>query len=111
MLLFWLLCTRPAAALLCGSFLSPMTVSATALSFGTYVSGSALSANTTVTIRCTIPLDVLPDFRVQLSTGNASSADARFLMLGGGKLFHYVYADAGFASVWGDGASGSVERV
>ncbi len=110
-LVLWLLCTRPALALLCGSFLSPMTVSATNLSFGVYAPGGTRTANTSVTIKCAIPLDLLPDFHVRLSAGNAATPAARYLKLGSGQLFYNIYADPGFASVWGDGGSGSVEQV
>jgi len=108
--LIWILCTRPAAALLCGSILSPMTVSATNLSFGNYAPGGSLTANTTVTIRCALPLDLLPDFQVRLSAGNAATPAARYLRRGSSQLFYNVYADPGFGSVWGDGSAGSVQR-
>jgi spore coat protein U-like protein len=109
-LLAWLLLTRPAAALLCGTFLDPMTVSATNLNFGNYLAGSDATANTTVTIRCSLlGLDLLPDFRVQLSAGNAATPDARYLKLGSGKLYYNIRDGSG--SVWGDGSAGSVEQT
>jgi spore coat protein U-like protein len=106
--LAWLLCTRPAAALLCGTFLSPMTVSATNLSFGTYAPGSTVTANTSVTIKCGLGLDLLPDFDVRLSAGNTTSPATRHLKLGSSQLYYNIYADPGFGSVWGDGSAGSV---
>lgn len=109
-LLVWLLCTRPALALLCGSFLSPMSVSATNLNFGTYA-GSVRTVNTSVTIKCAIGLDLLPDFQVQLSAGNAATPNARYLKQGTNQLFYNIYTDPGFGSVWGDGSSGSVEQT
>jgi spore coat protein U-like protein len=109
-LLAWLLFTRPAAALLCGSFLNPMSVSASALSFGNYLPGGNSAANTTVTIKCALlGLDLLPDFRVRLSAGNAVTPDARYLKLGTGKLFYNVYTGDG--GIWGDGSAGSVEQA
>ncbi len=84
-----------------------MTVSATNLSFGTYAPGSTATANTTVTIKCSLGLDLLPDFDVRLSSGHAASPDARYLKLGGSQLFYNIYADPGFGSVWGDGSAGS----
>ena len=110
-MLFWLFLTEPAMAILCGSFLSPMSVSATNLNFGTYAPGSTATANTTVTVSCAIALDVLPDFQIRLSAGNAATPDVRHLKLGGNQLFYNIYADPGFNSVWGDGTAGSVEQV
>ena len=111
-LLIRLCLTQPAAALLCGTFLSPMSVSANNLSFGNYLAGSASTANTTVTIKC--PLlgqNLLPDFRVQLSAGNAAAPDTRYLKLSSGKLYYNIFTDSGFGTVWGDGSAASVERT
>jgi spore coat protein U-like protein len=104
------LCTRPAAALLCGSILDPITVSATPLSFGVYLPGSASAANTTIKVSCTIPLDLLTDFTVSLSAGNAATPATRLLRHGGDQLGYNIFADAGYMTVWGDGSAGSVTQ-
>jgi spore coat protein U-like protein len=106
-----LLMTRPALALLCGSFLDPITVSATSLNFGVYVPSGAATANTTVTVACTIPLDLLTDFRISLSAGNAlTDPSARYLKAGGNRLGYNIYTDGGYMTVWGDGTAGSVDQ-
>ena len=104
------LSTRPAAALLCGSILDPITVSATGLAFGVYLPGSAATANTTVKVACTIPLDLLTDFTISLSAGNAATPAARLLRHGGDQLGYNIFADAGYTAVWGDGSAGSVTQ-
>ena len=109
-LLMLLLCTRPAAALLCGSILDPITVSATPLNFGTYLPGSASSASTTIKVACTIPLDLLTDFTVSLSAGNALTPATRLLRHGSDQLGYNIFADAGYTAIWGDGSAGSVTQ-
>lgn len=106
-----LLLTRPASALLCGTFLDPITVSATDLSFGAYVPSSASTANTSVTVACTIPVDLLTDFHVSLSAGNAlTDPSARYLKMGGNQLRYNIFTDGGYMTVWGDGTAGSVDQ-
>lgn len=106
-----LLMTRPASALLCGSFLDPITVSATDLNFGVYVPSSATTANTSVTIGCTIPLDLLTDFHVSLSAGNAlTNPSARYLKFGSNHLNYNIFTDGGYMTVWGDGTGGSIDQ-
>jgi spore coat protein U-like protein len=104
------LSTRPAAALLCGSILDPITVSATGLAFGVYLPGSAATANTTVKVACTIPLDLLTDFTISLSAGNAATPATRLLRHGGDQLGYNIFTDAGYTAVWGDGSAGSVTQ-
>jgi spore coat protein U-like protein len=107
-----LLAASPAHALLCGSILDPMSVTATALSFGNYIPTSAGTANTSVKISCgLLGLDLLPNFTVSLSSGNAAAPSGRYLDMSGSHLNYNVYADPGFATVWGDGGSGSVTRT
>jgi spore coat protein U-like protein len=110
MLLALALSTRPAAALLCGSILDPITVSATSLDFGVYVPSSAATANTTVKVACTIPLDLLADFTISLSAGNAATPASRMLRHGGDQLGYNIFADAAYMAVWGDGSAGSVTQ-
>jgi spore coat protein U-like protein len=111
MVIALLLLPRPASALLCGTFLDPITVSATDLNFGVYIPSSAATANTSVTIACTIPLDLLTDFHVSLSPGNAlTNAGARYLKLGSNHLNYNIFTNGGYTTVWGDGTGGSVDQ-
>ena len=106
-----LLMTCPARALLCGTFLDPITVSATDLNFGVYIPSSASTTNTTVTVACTIPVDLLTDFHVSLSAGNAlTDPAARFLKQGGSQLSYNIFTDGSYMTVWGDGSSTSTDR-
>jgi spore coat protein U-like protein len=106
-----LLMTRPASALLCGTFLDPIIVSATDLNFGMYIPSSAATANTTVTIGCTIPIDLLTDFHVSLSAGNSLNPAARVMKQGSVPLGYNIYTDGGYMTVWGNGTGGSVTQA
>ena len=107
-----LLAASPAHALLCGTILDPMSVSATALSFGNYIPTGAGFANTSVKVSCgLLGLDLLPNFTVSLSAGNAGTPSGRYLAMSGSHLNYNIYADPGFATVWGDGSSGSVTQT
>ena len=106
-----LLAASPAHALLCGSILDPMTVSATALNFGNYIPTSAGTANTSVKISCgLLGLDLLPNFTIALSAGNAATPSGRYLAMSGSHLDYNIYADPGFAKIWGDGSGGSITQ-
>jgi spore coat protein U-like protein len=105
-----LLMTRPASALLCGTFLDPVSVSATNLNFGTYIASSAATANTTVTVSCGLPIDLLNDFSISLSAGNSLNPAARLLKQGSAQLGYNIYTDGGFMTVWGDGTGSTVTQ-
>ncbi len=106
-----LLAPSPAFALLCGSVLDPMSVSATSLTFGSYTPASASTASTTVTISCgLLGLDLLPNFVVSLSAGNAATPSGRYLTMSGSHLSYNIYTSPGYATVWGDGSDGSVTQ-
>ena len=107
-----LLAASPAHALLCGTVLDPMSVSATALNFGNYIPTGASFANTTVKVSCgLLGLDLLPNFTLSLSAGNAAAPSARYLAMSASHLGYNIYTDPGFATVWGDGGSGSVSQT
>jgi spore coat protein U-like protein len=107
-----LLAASPAHALLCGTILDPMSVSATALNFGNYIPTGAGTANTSVKVSCgLLGLDLLPNFTVSLSAGNAATPSGRYLAMGGSHLNYNIYADPGFATVWGDGSGGSITQT
>jgi spore coat protein U-like protein len=107
-----LLAASPAQALLCGTILDPMSVSATALNFGNYIPTGAAAANTSVKISCgLLGLDLLPNFNVSLSAGNAATPSGRYLAMSASHLSYNIYADPGFATVWGDGSGGSITQT
>ena len=106
--------TQPANALLCGSILSPVTVSATPLSFGTYLPGLPSPANATIKVSCAIPLDLLIGFHISLSAGNAvGHPSARYLKHGtADQLSYNIYTGSGTTDpVWGDGSDGTVDQT
>src|SRR5690606_12205920 len=88
------------------------TVSATALSFGAYSATDAAPAEAsgTVTVSCAIPLDLLPDFTVSLSKGASATYAARTMKNGSRTLSYNLYTGADYATVWGDGAEGTMAR-
>lgn len=109
--LILLLVPRPAAAALCGTFLDPLSVSATTLAFGNYLAASASASTTTVTISCgLLGLDLLPSFTVALSAGNSASMATRKMLFGAASLNYNIYTTLGGASIWGDGSGGSVTQ-
>jgi spore coat protein U-like protein len=112
LLALMLLAARPAHALLCGTILDPMSVSADPLNFGNYIPTDAGFANTHVKVSCgLLGLDLLPNFTVALSAGNAATPLGRYLAMSGARLEYNIYADPGFATIWGDGSSGSVTQT
>jgi spore coat protein U-like protein len=107
-----LLAASPAQALLCGTILDPMSVSATALNFGNYIPTGAGTANTSVKVSCgLLGLDLLPNFTLSLSAGSATAPSGRYLGMSGSRLNYNIYADPGFATIWGDGSGGSVTQT
>jgi spore coat protein U-like protein len=103
------LAPQGAQALLCGTVLDPIVVSATALNFGVYDSTTASPnrANATITVSCTIPVDLLTDFTLKLSTGNAASYAPRKMASGTPQLSYNLYTSSGYSTVWGDGTGGT----
>jgi spore coat protein U-like protein len=99
----------PAHALLCGTFLFPITISAPQLAFGSYNPGAVAAdvATATVTIECSSPLDLLPSYTVSLSRGGAPSYAPRKMAFGAARLDYNIYTDAGHTTVWGDGTAGT----
>jgi spore coat protein U-like protein len=103
---------KPAQALLCGTFLDPIIVSTTQLNFGSYdaASPAPTTANGTASIKCTLGIDLLPNFTVALSAGGAASFLPRTMSLGGSTLKYNVYSTSSYSasSIWGDSTSGTV---
>ena len=104
---------RPAQALLfCGGPLSsPVTVSATALSFGNYTPASAANASATITVRCgALGIDLLPGFTVSLISSGSADPSARYMSNGAAHLGYNIYTSAGYSAVLGDGTAGSLTQ-
>ena len=105
--------TGPAHALLfCGGALaSPVTVSATGLSFGSYTPASPSYASAGITVRCgALGVDLLPSFTVSLISSNSADPSQRYMDKAGTHLGYNIYTSAGYATVWGDGTAGSVSQ-
>ncbi|HEY4274254.1 MAG TPA: spore coat U domain-containing protein [Rhizomicrobium sp.] len=104
---------RPAHALLCGTILDPISVSATALAFGNYSAAAQSTANNTVTISCgLLGIDLLPNFTVGLSAGRATVFSPRKMFFGTTNTLNYnIYTTPGFATIWGDGSSGTATQT
>lgn len=108
-----LLATRPAFALLCGTVLDPLNVSATGVSFGNYTATNpaATTASGTITVSCgLLGVDLLPGFTVSLSTGSGGSFVPRTLVGGAGTLAYNLYTDATHGTVWGDGSGATLSQ-
>lgn len=81
-------------------------VSANPLAFGTYTPGAgALTANTTLAVRCT----KTTPFTVALNGGTTTGGTVAQRLMGGGAdtLQYNVYTTAAFATVFGDGTGTS----
>jgi spore coat protein U domain-containing protein, fimbrial subunit CupE1/2/3/6 len=103
----------PIHAATCGEFFfDPVTISATGVAFGTYVStaGQPATANGTITASCTWRFDHLPSFTVSLSAGSAPNYNLRHMMSGSAALDYNLYTSPAHTSVWGDGSGGSITQ-
>jgi spore coat protein U-like protein len=97
-----------------GSFTVSATVlatcqmSATAISFGTYIpgDGTTLEANSSISIQCT---SGTPTPTLALNAGASGGTMAHRLMLGpGGATLQYnLYTSSSYTTVFGDGTAGS----
>jgi spore coat protein U-like protein len=98
-----------ADAAACGTAVSPVTVSATGVAFGAYdaTAPAATTANGTIRIACELGVDVLPNFIVHLSSGNAAGFWPRHMRTGNNRLTYNLFTDAAHATVWGDGTDGT----
>ncbi len=110
--LLLLMAPLPAWAVACGTVLSPVSVTASPVDFGTYnaSSGAADNANGTITIACKIGADALPIFVVSLSQGQAPSYSPRLMTAGASSLMYNLYTTAAHTTVWGDGSAGTSTR-
>jgi spore coat protein U-like protein len=111
-LLVGLLIAPRAHAVVCGTVLDPISVTASTVAFGTYdpLLSSARLANGNVRIACGLGVDVLPSFVVRLSRGQSASYAPRYLKSGITSLAYNLYTTAALATVWGDGSAGTSVR-
>lgn len=95
-----------ADAVTCGSGLSPLDLSASAINFGTYDASepAATTATGSIVIDCRIGADVLPAFTVSLSRGHSSTFEPRTMISGTSSLFYNIYLSASYSTIWGDGS-------
>jgi spore coat protein U-like protein len=94
------------------ALLQSCSVSATALSFGTYdpSSGTARDSTGTVTVTCTaLILGLSASWDILLSTGSSGSFTPRRLFSGGNSLQYNLYISAGRTQVWGDTTGGTAK--
>jgi spore coat protein U-like protein len=98
----------PAVALLCGTVLEPVRVTATPLSFGLYAPSATgnLFVSSTISLDCgLLSLDLLPSFTLALSAGNAGTPSARYMLMGASRLNYNLYTTAAHTTVWDDSAN------
>lgn len=82
------------------------SISATAVSFGTYnvFSGSAVDSTGTITYRCN---SRAANITISLTRGSSSSYDPRQMSKGAERLNYNLFRNAARTTVWGDGTSGT----
>jgi spore coat protein U-like protein len=104
------LAPSPARAACSPLSLCSCTVTATAVSFGTYdpLSSAADDSTGTVRVRCTLVVALAGSFTVSLSTGGSGNYAARNLHNGASNLLYNLYTNTTRAQVWGNGTGGSV---
>lgn len=86
------------------------TVSATAVSFGTYnvLSPTPTDANGTVTLSCAAhPVALVLGYTISLSTGGSGSFAPRRLSSGAHQLQYQLYTNLPRTAIWGDGSAGT----
>ncbi|HXG28496.1 MAG TPA: spore coat U domain-containing protein [Nevskiales bacterium] len=100
-----------AAALLCAPAAAgaACSVSATAVSFGSYNPLSPLNtdATGTVTVTCSGLLNVLVSYEILLSRGGAGTYTPRRMACGSNTLNYNLYTDITRTTIWGDNTGGS----
>lgn len=97
-----------------GCLVCVCSVSTTPLSFGTYnpASSSPATATATVSASClsvSVPMNASVD--LALSAGTSGNAAARHMANGAARLNYNIYQDAGYATVWGNGANGGSSQA
>lgn len=104
----YLIAPPKAWGLTCGTILNPLTVTASAVNFGNYspTNPSNTTANGSISVNCTIGIDVLPSLDISMSTGASGTYTSRE-MNGSSVLSYNLYTSGAFTNVWGDGTGGT----
>jgi spore coat protein U-like protein len=103
---FYSLCLGLAVALAWSlPAMAECTISATAVSFGTYnvFSAAPLDSTGTVTFRCGNENNIT----IYLNRGGAATFDPRRMLKGSEALNYNLYRDAARTTIWGDGTAGT----
>ena len=90
--------------------LATCTVSATAVSFGSYspFSSQATTSTGTVTVRCGALR--ISSYTITLSTGLSGTFSNRTMSSGSARLSYQLYLNSTDTSVWGNGTDGTSTR-
>ncbi len=91
------------------ALLQTCTVSATAVSFGSYnpSTATALTGSGTITLSCSGLLSLLDSWTVALSAGGSGVYTSRQMTTGGKALLYNLYTNASRTAIWGDGSAGT----
>ena len=99
--------TRSTSFVVSANVASNCAIGATGLNFGTYDGTNNLTANSTITVRCSTGTN----YSVDLSTGSSNSYAARNMVhptsSTGTPLVYNLYTDAGLGTIWGNDSNGS----
>lgn len=88
-----------------------LSVNASALSFGVYDPGAAMSTRSTGTIAVECLVGLLPSFSVSLSTGGSNDFGTRKMSNGSDTLSYNLYTDSNHMMIWGDGTGGTSTKT
>jgi|KBSSwiStaDraftv2_1062776.scaffolds.fasta_scaffold00578_31 spore coat protein U-like protein len=94
------------------ALLQSCSVSATALTFGSYDPSSATARDSTgtITVTCTATvLGISASWDILLSTGSSPSFTPRRMFNGGNSMQYNLYTNAARTQVWGDGTGGTAK--
>jgi spore coat protein U-like protein len=84
------------------------SVSATTVSFGSYLPAATLDSTGNISVTCTVLiLGLNVAYEVRLSTGGSGSFANRNMLSSGHVLNYNLYTDAGRSSIFGDTTSGT----
>jgi spore coat protein U-like protein len=85
------------------------TVTATAVSFGSYnpIASTTNDATGTVQVTCTMVIALAGSYTIDISSGSSGNVAQRTLKQGANSLNYNLYTDPARSIVWGDGTGGS----
>lgn len=107
LMLIWLMPIHMTFAT-CAGIGCSCSVSATAVSFGSYLPIATVDSTGTVSVTCSVLLLGLNvSYEIRLSTGNSGSFATRTMLSGGHTLNYNLYTDASRTSIFGDTTGGT----